>query len=93
MSRSGGPAGRLRPWTCCAPPTGGSARCPASTFRRAPDDPATEANRAAWAALGRWDRPFLLPFSDSDPITGGMRPILERHVPGARDLDHPVITG
>jgi haloalkane dehalogenase len=59
----------------------------------APDDPATEANRAAWAALGRWDRPFLLPFSDSDPITGGMRPILERHVPGARGLDHPVITG
>jgi haloalkane dehalogenase len=59
----------------------------------APDDPATEANRAAWAALGRWDRPFLLPFSDSDPITGGMRPILERHVPGTRGLVHPVITG
>src|SRR3954451_13002506 len=57
----------------------------------APDDPATEANRAAWAALGRWDRPFLLPFSDSDPITGGMGPILERHVPGARGLAHPVI--
>jgi haloalkane dehalogenase len=58
----------------------------------APDDPATGANRAAWAAMGRWQRPFLVAFSDSDPITGGMRPILERHVPGARALTHPVIT-
>ena len=58
----------------------------------APDDPATEANRSAWAALGEWDRPFLLPFSDSDPITGAMKPILERHVPGARGRRHPVIT-
>ena len=48
-----------------------------------PDDPATEANRAAWAALGEWDRPFLVAFGDSDPITGAMAPILERHVPGA----------
>jgi haloalkane dehalogenase len=59
----------------------------------APDDPATEANRSAWAALGKWDRPFLLPFSDSDPITAAMKPILERHVPGARGRHHPVITG
>jgi haloalkane dehalogenase len=59
----------------------------------APDDPATEANRSAWAALGQWNRPCLLPFSDSDPITGAMKPILERHVPGARERHHPVITG
>jgi haloalkane dehalogenase len=59
----------------------------------APDDPATEANRSAWDALGRWDRPCLLPFSDSDPITGAMKPILERHVPGARGRHHPMITG
>lgn len=48
-----------------------------------PDGPATEANRAAWAALGEWDKPFLVAFGDSDPITGAMAPILERHVPGA----------
>jgi len=30
-------------------------------------------------------------FSDSDPITGGMAPILRRHVPGASGLDHPTI--
>jgi haloalkane dehalogenase len=56
------------------------------------DDPASEANRAAWAALGRWNRPFLVAFSDSDPITGAMAPILQHHVPGARGLDHPTIT-
>jgi len=56
-----------------------------------PDDPASEANRAAWALLEEWDRPFLVAFSDSDPITGAMAPILERHVPGAHDLDHPTI--
>ncbi len=56
-----------------------------------PDDPATEANRAAWTVLSSWDRPFLVAFSDSDPITGGMAPILRRSIPGASDLDHPVI--
>jgi haloalkane dehalogenase len=56
-----------------------------------PDDPATPANRLAWAALGAWDRPFLTPYSDSDPITGGMETILQQHVPGAAGLDHPTI--
>ncbi len=56
-----------------------------------PDDPATEANRAAWAALTRWDRPFLVAFSDGDPITAGMAPILRRSVAGAAGLDHPVV--
>jgi haloalkane dehalogenase len=58
-----------------------------------PDDPATEANRAAWGGLCSWDRPFLVAFSDSDPITGPMAPILRRNMPGAEGLDHPVIAG
>ncbi len=58
-----------------------------------PDDPATEANRAAWAALSRSDLPFLCAFSDGDPITAAMAPILRRTVPGARDREHPTITG
>jgi haloalkane dehalogenase len=58
-----------------------------------PDDPANGANRAAWAALGRWDKPFLCAFSDGDPITGPMAPVLRGHVPGAAGRDHPVITG
>ena len=59
----------------------------------APDDPATAANRAAWQALTQWDKPFLVAFSDGDPITGAMAPVLRSAVPGAAGLEHPVITG
>ncbi len=57
----------------------------------APDDPATEANRAAWRRLAEWDRPFLVAFSDGDPITRAMAPVLKRAIPGAAGLEHPVI--
>jgi haloalkane dehalogenase len=58
-----------------------------------PDDPASAANRAAWQRLTTWDKPFLVAFSDRDPITGGMAPILKRVIPGAAGLEHPVIEG
>jgi len=58
-----------------------------------PDNPASPANRAAWQVLTTLDRPFLVAFSDSDPITGGMAPILRRTMKGAQGLDHPVIKG
>lgn len=58
-----------------------------------PDDPASEANRAAWQVLSRWDKPFLCAFSDGDPITGAVAPVLRAAVPGAAHWDHPVITG
>jgi haloalkane dehalogenase len=57
------------------------------------DDPASPANRAAWAALGTLPTPMLVAFSDGDPITGPMAPILRRHAPGAQGRDHPTITG
>ena len=55
------------------------------------DDPASAANRAAWAALSTSSTPMLIAFSDSDPITGGMRPVLERAMAGAAGRAHPVI--
>jgi haloalkane dehalogenase len=58
-----------------------------------PDDPAAEANRAAWRRLSAWDKPFLVAFSDRDPITGGMAPIFKRVIPGAAGIEHPVISG
>jgi haloalkane dehalogenase len=48
------------------------------------DDPASAANRAAWQRLSTWDKPFLVAFSDGDPITGAMGPILHKVVPSAR---------
>lgn len=58
-----------------------------------PDDPAAAANRAAWQQLAAWDKPFLAAFSDRDPITGGMAPILTRTIPGAAGIEHPVLAG
>jgi haloalkane dehalogenase len=58
-----------------------------------PDDPAAPANRAAWQQLAAWDKPFLAAFSDRDPITGGLAPLLTRVIPGAAGIEHPVIAG
>ena len=58
-----------------------------------PDDPASAANRAAWQRLTAWDKPFLVAFSDRDPITGAMAPVLKKLIPGAAGIEHPVIDG
>ena len=57
------------------------------------DDPGAADNREAWQVLERFDRPFLLAFSDKDAITRGSdKPFLER-VPGAKDQPHTTIEG
>jgi haloalkane dehalogenase len=58
-----------------------------------PDDPASDANRAAWSALTANGSPALIAFSDGDPITADMGPILKRMLPGARGREHPTIAG
>jgi haloalkane dehalogenase len=58
-----------------------------------PDDPASAANRAAWAELERFEKPFLCAFSDGDPITRGSGAVLARKIPGARSFEHPTIAG
>ncbi len=57
------------------------------------DDPAAPDNRAAWEVLERFEKPFLLAFSDSDPITGGGDRIFRERVPGAADQPHVTIAG
>src|SRR5262249_24007889 len=56
-----------------------------------PDNPEAPANRVAWQALSTLDKPFLVAFSDGDPITGQLAPILRRVVKGAAGLAHPTI--
>ncbi len=58
-----------------------------------PEDPAAPDNRAAWAVLEQFDKPFLCAYSDEDPITkGGDRPFRER-VPGAQGQPHTTVEG
>jgi haloalkane dehalogenase len=57
-----------------------------------PDDPAADANRTAWATLCASATPVLVAFSDGDPITGAMAPILQRSFPGATGREHPTIS-
>jgi haloalkane dehalogenase len=53
-----------------------------------PDNPAVPANRAAWDALGRWEKPFLAIFGAHDPILGQADRPLIKHVPGAAGQPH-----
>jgi haloalkane dehalogenase len=58
-----------------------------------PDDPAVSANRAAWAELARWEKPFLCVFGAKDPLLGQAdRPLID-HVPGAKGQPHARIHG
>jgi haloalkane dehalogenase len=52
------------------------------------DDPAIPANRAAWAALGRWEKPFLTLFGKNDPILGRADALLQKQVPGSKGQPH-----
>jgi len=58
-----------------------------------PDNPATLANRAAWAVLEQWEKPFLTAFSDSDPVTAGAHVRFQKSVPGAQGQPHVTIEG
>jgi haloalkane dehalogenase len=53
-----------------------------------PDDPASEANRAAWKTFKRWEKPFLTTFSNRDPITRGWEKVWQERVPGAAGIEH-----
>ena len=56
-----------------------------------PDDPASDANRAAWKVFSSWQKPFLTTFSNRDPITRGGDVPWQENVPGARDQAHVTI--
>lgn len=58
-----------------------------------PEDPAHEANVAAWQVLSTFTRPFLTCYSDGDAITKGADRRFREMIPGARDQAHTTIVG
>ena len=55
------------------------------------DDPEHEANRKAFEEFGKWEKPFLTAFSDSDPVTRGGDRFWQSYVPGAHGQKHTTI--
>ncbi len=58
-----------------------------------PDNPASEANRAAWKVLEQWSKPLLTTFSNGDPITRGGDKFMQERVPGAQGQPHQTLVG
>lgn len=56
-----------------------------------PDEPEVVENRAAWKVLRAFDKPFLLAFSDDDPVTAGGDRVFLEQVAGTKGLAHRTI--
>lgn len=50
-------------------------------------------NIAAWAALERFEKPFVTAFSDGDAVTAGMDKAFQERVPGAKGQRHVTVRG
>lgn len=50
-------------------------------------------NKAAWAVLERFDKPFITAFSDQDPVTRGGEGPMQARIPGAKGQPHTTIEG
>lgn len=55
------------------------------------EDPESANNKAAWAQLAQWEKPFLTLFGDSDPIMRGAEKYFIDRVPGAKGQAHKII--
>ena len=58
-----------------------------------PEHGSVEENKAAWAVLTKFDKPFVTAFSDNDPVTGGGDALFQKVVPGANGQPHVTLTG
>lgn len=56
-----------------------------------PDDPASEANRAAWEVLKGLEIPFLTVFGADDKVMAGAERVFQRLVPGAAGQKHVIL--
>ena len=57
------------------------------------NDPGAALNRATWAALEQFSRPFLTVFSDGDEASRGWDEIFQERVPGAQGQPHTTVVG
>ena len=48
------------------------------------------ANHKAWKVFENWKKPFLLTFSDGDPITRGQDKIFKKRIPSNVLKEHPI---
>ncbi len=55
------------------------------------DEDEVEENKAAWTVLEQFDKPFMLAFSDNDPVTAGGDAVFREKVPGAQGVEHRTI--
>ncbi len=58
-----------------------------------PDNPASNANKAAWKVLEKWDKPFLTTFSNGDPIFRGGDKVFHKRVPGTKGMNRQTLVG
>ncbi len=58
-----------------------------------PEHASVAENKAAWAVLEAFDKPFLTAFSDKDAVTSGGEKVFQARVPGAKGQKHTIIKG
>lgn len=56
-----------------------------------PEHGSVAENKAAWEVLGRFNKPFLTAFSDSDPVTKGGERVFQERVPGTKGQPHTIV--
>jgi haloalkane dehalogenase len=58
-----------------------------------PEHASVAENKAAWAVLETFDKPFITAFSDADAITRGGEAVFQSRVPGAKTAAHTTLKG
>jgi len=56
-----------------------------------PDNPGVPLNRAAWAKLKTFDKPFLTLYGAKDIVAPGADARLQKHIPGAAGQAHEIM--
>lgn len=58
-----------------------------------PEHGSVAENKAAWAVLEKFEKPFLTAFSDKDMVTAGGEKVFQARVPGAKGQKHTIVEG